>query len=175
LARFAKVLVGDKARFGIEFEVDFPEVEGHKWLLGHVYFWANGVAIGDRYKVGSLTAAAHSMAQLLRYRGRRTASELMDKSSSEIFHLIDHALFVDDGRPDGQVEADWQRYSVYIAKPTGLGIFDGWKAYLIEDERHGRYIWRETRRRGSAIHEAVLKAGEFDDAVEAFIATVDGL
>ena len=93
----------------------------------------------------------------------------MLRNAADIFETINRALYIDDGRSDEQVKLDWQKYSVFIATPRALDVFDGVKAFLIEDGNRGRFIWKETEDSDGDVREAKLREGEFDDALETFL------
>jgi len=97
----------------------------------------------------------------------------MAMNAVEAFETIHRALFEDDERSDQQVMADWDEFSRFLAVPRGLESFDGWKAFLIEDELLGRYIWKGPDHDEGEVLEANLVPGEFDDAIEALVAFID--
>ena len=169
------MLVGSRSTFATEFVVeDSRDSEGQSWQFGHICFWAGGMSVGNYDELASLSVAIPAMSELLRYQGSRMSADL-SMSPSEIFYRIDDALYVEDRRSDQQVEADWNTFARYIATPVGLDVFDGWKAFIIEDERSGRYVWKETRREESEVLEAHLAAGEFDEAIKTSVAYLKDL
>ena len=62
-----------------------------------------------------------------------------------------------------QARRNFERFDVI---PIGVDAFDGWQAYLIEDERRGRYLWRGP---DEVVREAWLKAGIVDHTLEALM------
>jgi hypothetical protein len=163
------VIIGNTATFGIEYSTSTTHIADHeKWVYGHFCFWAKSNRVGNADEICTLNDAVIPIRNLTKNRGKRFFPELMLQSSTVIFETINRALYVDDDRSDEQVKSDWEKYSVCIATPIGLDVFDGVKAFLIEDGRQGRFVWKETTSEGE-IQESKLRRGEFDDALETFL------
>jgi hypothetical protein len=162
--------VGDE-QFAVEYELDPPagDASVDRWLNGRMCFVVGGVAIGDARRTISLNAATVAAKELLANRGRRSAPELMQEPAKSIFRIVFGALSEDTGQSDEQVASDWKKYSHLYGLARGLEVFDDWDAFLVEDAVQARYIWRHASKPESPVNEQVLRPGQFDDVLEAFI------
>jgi hypothetical protein len=165
-------------RFAVEFDLEprTGDPEADSWLFGHMRFVVGGRAIGNDEDLVSLRAASAALSELVANRGRRDRSALMRRSAEAIFKIAYEALYVDNGQTDEQLAMDWDDYSPLLGVAKGFEAFDGWQAFLVEDELVGRYVWRDMRAPTmSQVEEQILKRGEMDDVLEAFLAEMKSL
>lgn len=155
------MLLGRRDSFAIEYEIDPVEIEG--WLFGRVAFWACRQRIGNFEHGSSLRALIPALRELAQRPGIRTSAELFALPRNEAIARVDAALFLDDGRSDQQVEADWRNYFRFLALPYQYEAFDGWRAILIENGEFARFIWRGPDR--VIVNECRLEIGEFEEVV----------
>ena len=161
--------IGDSC-FAIEYSLGprSGNVSIDHWMEGNVRFVAGGLPLGDFETETSLNAAWAASKELVANRGRRFVNRLMTQSPIRAFHEIFSALSIDSGQSHEQVAADWDKYSPLFGLWRGLDVFNRWDAFLIEDGRSARFLWRSIES-PTAVHEHGLVPGQFDDILEGFI------
>jgi Immunity protein 42 len=143
--------------------------EAH-WLFGHLCLWVAGSRVGDCASVTALTVALATInGQLLRHRGERFDPDLMDRPAARAFQIIDSAIYSSNPPTKDRAHRPADYYYRFVALPD-LDVFDHWKAYLVEDQRSARYLWRDP---DGNVKEAQLGAGEVDSAFESFVADLE--
>jgi hypothetical protein len=125
-----------------------------------------GARVGNYDNGTSISVARHCLEALLRFHGKRHSTRLWDLPARAVFRELYSKLYLDDDRSDEQIRADFDEYSRYQASPSGLDVFDGWLAFLIEDEVRGRFIWEDP---SSNINEVSLPSGNFDSVITLFL------
>ncbi len=137
------MIIGDRGRFAIEFQVDEPRLE--HWLFGKLCYRVGGQEVGDYDLGGTLNGAVGAFIRLLEFKGSRQEPTLMSSPAADVFNRIDGALYIDSGQSDLQVRTDWESFKRFHAWPVGFDVFDDWKCYLIEDDKIGRFLWKDCR------------------------------
>ncbi|HKQ70888.1 MAG TPA: Imm42 family immunity protein [Polyangiaceae bacterium] len=166
------MIVGDKERFGIEFELDAAKLANPKlteWEYGRIRWWCGGEEVGRYEADTTLRDVSVEAARFLANEGKRRDEGLMGASSEEIVRILVEALYEDHGQSDEQVEADDERYQRFVVKPQ-VDVFDPWDIFLIEGEKNARLIWRQVKDAG--VHERELASGEFDAVLRRFLAAL---
>jgi hypothetical protein len=166
--------IGNEKSFGVQYEYDHsPESpECDSWLYGKLAFLVGGERVGN-YDVGtSIRDGVTALRGLLANRGNRSDPELFQLPAGDVIARILAALYVEKGQSDEQVAADWKYFSRFLGVPAGYDAFDGWDAVLLEDDRSGRYIWRQMSSPNSLVREFRLARGELDNVIEQFLASV---
>jgi hypothetical protein len=162
--------IGDD-QFSVEFELDTttgdPDVD--EWLNGYMRFVVGGMPVGDGSRNVSLNAGTVAIAELLANRGRRAHPKLIQQSAESLFRRAFSALAEDTGQSDAQVAQEWATYSRLYGIARGYEVFDDYDAFLVEDAERARYIWRHASEPMSQVHEQILRPGQFDDVLEAFL------
>jgi len=154
--------------FAVEYLLGIPTSdEGRYWWFGKICFWVvGGRVLGNRDEVTTMTTMRGSLEDVLRYRGQRHDKGLLQLPAGAAFQAIYDPLSVDRGQPLKEVREAERQFSRFNVIPNGVDVFDQWSAYLIEDQRHGRYLWRGP---DEEIHEMWLRAGVVDEVLDAFL------
>lgn len=166
------MMIGDKRRFAIEFELDEAKQRDPQlapWLYGRVCWWAGNEAIGRYESDTTIRDLLIEAERFLANEGRRVDEHLAALSRSEVLHEISNALFDDHGQSSEQVEADEERYRPFFVKPD-VDVFDTWDVFLVEGRQNARLIWR--RHDEDDARECVLHRGEFEAILRAFLMEV---
>jgi hypothetical protein len=163
-------LIGEPSQFAIQYEIDRSQpIETQRdWLLGWLCFWANGDQIGDYKLGGSLVVAAGLLSEITKWRGQRCDPALAQLSDEALFNAIHDALYVDRGQTLEEAQRDSERYSKFLALPE-FEVFNDWKAFVLENELHARYVWKNVAAGASRVGHVILRLGEFDLVVEQFL------
>ena len=167
--RETAMIFGDKARFGIECEVDAAQLADPKlteWKYGRVRWWCGGEEVGRHDVDTPLRDVSLEAERFLANAGKRRDEGLMGASSEEVVSTLVRALYDDCGQSDEQVELDEERYRAFVVKPQ-VDVFDPWDIFLVEGERNARLIWRSIKDKNVREHE--LEAGEFDAVLKLFV------
>lgn len=163
------MLVGDKSRFAIEFELDEEKLADPalaEWLYGRIRWWCGGEPVGLFDDDTTLRDAAIDAERVLAAADSRRDDALMQVSAQEVVDTIVRALFEDLGQSDEELAADEKKYRPFLARPL-IGEFDAWDIFVIEGGREARLIWRLAS--DARINETRLAAGEFDSVLKKFL------
>lgn len=166
------MIIGDKRRFAIEFELDASKLADRDlavWLYGRIRWWCGGDAIGRYESDATIRDVATEAARFLAFEGQRGDEYLLSAPSLEVLRTIVRALYEDHGQSDEQVEADDERYRRFLVKPQ-LDVFDAWDIFLVEGEKAARLIWRRVSE--GDLRDCELASGEFDDVLKRFLAAL---
>jgi Immunity protein 42 len=168
------MLVGDKNRFAIEFELDAEQLSDpdlREWLNGRICFWFSGKRVGEYEFETTLRDVAIEAERFLRDQGNRKDESLVAASADHVVRIIAHALFEDWGQSDEQAAADERHYRRFVVSPE-VDVFDQWRIHLVEDASLGRLIWLQEDE--NVTHECQLRPGEFDAVLKAFLVALRG-
>jgi hypothetical protein len=163
------MIVGNKDRFGIEFELDAAKLADEKlidWQFGRIRWWCGGQEVGRYEPDTSLRDVSLEAMRFLTNGGKRRQESLMKATTTEAVQILVEALYNDDGRSDEEVEAADELYRPFIVKPQ-VDVFDAWDIFLIEGDDRARLIWRRVTDTES--RECPLTPGEFDRVLTQFI------
>jgi hypothetical protein len=166
------MIVGDKERFGIEFELDAAKLADPKlaeWKYGRIRWWCGGEEVGRYEADTTLRDVSMEVARFLANEGKRRDESFTGASSEEVVRTLLVALYEDHGQSDEQVDADDERYRRFAVKPL-VDVFDPWDIFLVEDEKSARLIWRRVKE--VKLRERELASGEFDAVLKAFLAAL---
>lgn len=156
------MLIGDKSRFAIEYELDETDLSPAatvRWLYGRICWWARGERLGAYAEHETTGEIAGALRFILKDEGKRFSRELFQMPCEDALVLIVRALYLDDGQSGEQVAKDARQFSRFYITP-GSDVFDGWRIVLIEGERSAKLIWR--LQDYGAVQESILELGEFE-------------
>jgi hypothetical protein len=161
-------LIGRRERVAIEFELTPTPQEHRKWIFGLMCLWIGGERIGRHDEEVAMTVALTSFRGILDNAGKRNDATLMSMPAAEAFATIYRPLYGDEYLDLSYREISdlSRRFEPFEITTSGFDYFDGWKAFLIENELAGRVLWRSP---DGAIHEKPLGAGEFDRVLGGFL------
>jgi hypothetical protein len=168
------MIVGDKERFGIEFELDAAKLIDPKlaeWMFGRIRWWCGGEEVGRYDADTTIRDVSIEAKRFLTNKGMRRDNGLMNLSSKEVVSTIVAALYEDHGQSDEQVRADDERYRRFVIKPL-ISVFDPWDIFLIEGDKNARLMWRRVNE--NEVHECQLAPGEFDAVLNRFLDALRG-
>jgi hypothetical protein len=161
------MVVGDKARFAIEFELDDPP-EG-VWMIGLICYWICGQRVGDYDHVTSLRDALR-LERMLGDRNNRENARLFSVEKAHLCSILADSLFGDaDPGPEIMRRAMDERWARHVITPE-LDVFSGWQVFLIESQDQGRCVYRNLI--VGSHFECYLHAGEFDEVLMVFMEVV---
>lgn len=166
------MIVGDRSRFAIEFELDqskLAESEFGSWLFGKIRFWCCGEQIGRYEGDTTIRDIVIEAERFIASRKKRHDCVLATATSEEIVDTICNALYVDSGQTDEKVQADTDRYGPFVVSPEA-DVFDPWRMLLVEGDHAARLIWY--RKDEHVLHECTLNRGEFEVVLDRFLAVV---
>ncbi|MQY29180.1 Imm42 family immunity protein [Nocardia aurantia] len=163
------MLVGDRSRFGIEYELDAVDPERPDRLPGHLRWWCGGDPVGRYDPAISIVAAAVATDRIAARAGRRRHPDLMAVPAADVVRIVTDALFTDNERTEEQIDADGRLYWPLFVGPR-TESFDPWDVFVVEDETAARLIW--CRIGHPEVRECALRRGEFDAVLRMFL---DGL
>ena len=159
-------IIGDKARFAVEYQLRGDGPGQQRWLHGSLCAWAGGVRIG-RDEPATLGVAIGALPAILANAGRRRHDALMNAPAERVFAAWREALYKAD-------DALRYRELVEIARPfeamealPELDVFDGWQAVLLEDDARGRFICRAP---DGTLREQELAVGAVDQVYARLLA-----
>ncbi|WP_155981388.1 Imm42 family immunity protein [Nocardia sp. BMG111209] len=160
------MLVGDRSRFGIEYELDAVGPGGPDRLPGRLRWWCGGEPVG-RYDVAtSIAEAAVATGRIAARADRRRNADLMARPAAEVVRIVTDALFTDNERTEEQIDADARLYWPSFVGPR-TESFDPWDVFVVEDGPAARLIWCRIGR--PEIRECALRRGEFDGVLRMFL------
>lgn len=170
------MLVGDAARFAIEFDFDHNQDESEKVRLafGHFRFILNGSTVGDPEEYTSLGTIAASLRSAVDDRPARCAIKgFCEASAAAVFAEFDWVVFGVGRDDESFLVADPRErtFCVSFVHPMtdALGHH---KMVLIECGEVQRLIWQDL---AGEVRETVLDAGEFEEVASQFIEALDRL
>ncbi|MCX4091333.1 Imm42 family immunity protein [Nocardia sp. alder85J] len=166
------MLVGDRGRFGIEYELDAVEPEapaGPRRMSGHIRWWCGGESVGHYHLATSIEDVAVAVGRIAARADGRLHADLMDLPAAELVRVVTDALFTDNERTEEQIDADGRLYWPFFVGPR-TESFDPWDVFVVEDQAAARLIW--CRIGHPEVREFRLRRGEFDDVLRMFL---DGL
>jgi hypothetical protein len=153
-------LFGDPLRFAVEY--DLNENHGEDWMFGRFCYWCGGRRVGD-YELGtSLRDVLFQLEPLPRDRHLRVGQRFYSMPASDVFRLLDAALFGTAELNNARVaeEEQWAQYNIL----PPVDIFDSWKGFLLEDQQTARLIFAHDPYLD--INELSLKPGEVDSVLD---------
>jgi hypothetical protein len=165
-------LIGRRERMAFEFELTPVEDELRRWMFGRMCLWIDGQRIGRHDEDCALAVALSSLAEIQKHAGKREDAALMSMPAADAFAVIHAAIYSDsdDAEPYREASERVRRYQCFEIASNGFDYFDGWHAFLIEDQLVGRAIWRSP---DDAIHEARVGSGEFDRVLDGFLSELE--
>jgi hypothetical protein len=164
-------LIGQRERIAVEFDLWPSSPDTQSWLFGTMCLWAAGKRIGRHEEQRAMTVGMAAFPHVLLNAGTRRDDTLMAMPAEQAFATICDALYGDpDGRTDKEIDEISRRYVRFEVLPGGFDVFDGWRAFLVEDRIAARLLWRSAH---DVIHEARLGAGEFDRVIDGFLTELE--
>jgi hypothetical protein len=164
-----KMLYGDKARFGIEF--DLNDDPGGAWMFGKFCYWISGEQVGGFEEGTSLRDVLFSMQYIIGDAGNRTAPSLAHYDEKEIFRLILESLNESNDDLSKLIAPDFipARFDVC----PHVDIFGAWHIYLVDTRALSKIVYSADV--GNNVNAAELALGEFDAVASAVYKELDGL
>lgn len=166
-------MIGDRSRFGIEFEIDadlLGDPEYSRWCFGRLRFWCGSMPIGAWEEVTALCSIAAHARSVSNEVGQRAGHGLCALDARSVAATISSALYEDHGQDDRVVAADARRYSPLVVSPS-VDVFDSWRIILIECDMAARLIWY--RLDDMNISECLLGKGEHEAVLRDFASYVE--
>ncbi|WP_158675539.1 Imm42 family immunity protein [Nocardia stercoris] len=164
-------LVGDPARFAIEFEVEpAPDPEAAPWMFGRTRWWCGGTAVGRYEPHTVLPDVTRALELILTGEPDRTRRpDLLELPAADVARIVGQALYADSERSDAQIAADGSHYGPFFVSPR-TSTFDLWDVFVVEGLRSARLMWCPV---GSAeIGECELRPGEFAGVLAGFLQAI---
>jgi hypothetical protein len=161
------MLIGDKAKFAIEFQIDDPSTH---WVFGKFCYWANHRMIGDYDIGGALGVGTSGVEWVASTRGRKHEPALFEAQPDVAFASIYNPVY--DGPLDGlvQIPLAEERLGLFYATPGNFDVFDGYIGFLIESTDFDRLLWRCLKEpKPGPVHECSLHHGKFFDVLDAYV------
>lgn len=162
------MLIGDRARFAIEFECDpvASDAEPVPWMFGRIRWWCGGMTLGRYEPCTAIDEIAVTVRRLLGSEAGRYDPELMAAPAGDVARIVTEALFSDSDRSDEQIAADGERYWPFFVSPR-TEHFDPWDIFVVEDDAGARLIWGPAGRPN--VSECGLRRGEFAGVLRGFL------
>ncbi len=162
------MLVGNKERFGIEFERELAKSSDPslaQWEYGRIRWWCGGEAVGNYEPDTTLRDVAIEAERFLAYEGQRRDDRLIRASRKQVARTIAQALFDDRGQTAEQVQADEEKYRRFLVTPQ-VDVFDQWDIFLVDGATKSRLIWGRVET--DTLGESELRPGEFERVLRLF-------
>ncbi|MBN3724242.1 Imm42 family immunity protein [Burkholderia sp. Ac-20379] len=150
------MLYGNKARFGIEFELN--ENPGGAWMFGKFCYWIGGEQVGDFYEVTSLRDVLFAMKYIVGDTGRRTAPSLASCDGRDAFHIIRDYLNEASDDLAKLIPTDSMPACFDVCPP--IDIFGTWHIYLVDAREISKIVCSSDG--GNSVKTVDLALGEFD-------------
>lgn len=171
------MLVGDRGRFAIEYELDhLPSGSaglepglGH-WMFGRIRWWCGGEKIGRYQPNTAIRDVAAAADRMLVSDNARRSPALMALPAREVAHIVTEALFADNDRSDAQIAADGAHYWPFFVGPR-TESFEPWDIFVVEDEAGARLMWGLAGLR--EVRECSLRRGEFAGVLRDFLGALE--
>jgi hypothetical protein len=150
------MLYGDKARFGIEFELN--EHPGGAWMFGKFCYWIGGEQVGDFDEGTSLRDVLFSMKYIVGDAGKRTAPSLASCEGQDIFRAIRDYLNDAGDELTKLIPTDFVPACFDVCPP--IDIFGTWHIYLVDTRELSKIVCSSDG--GDNVKKIDLALGEFD-------------
>ena len=150
------MLCGDKARFGIEFELN--EYPGGEWMFGKFCYWIGGVQVGDFDEGTSLRDVLFSMTYIIGDTGKRTAPILASCNGRDVFRVIRDYLSEAGDDLTKLIPKDSMPACFDVCPP--IDIFGTWHIYLVDSRELSKIVCSSDD--GNSVTTVDLALGEFD-------------
>jgi hypothetical protein len=173
--RSNNMIVGDKSRFAIEFELDqakLADAEFAPWLFGRIRFWCCGDQVGQYEADTTIRDVVVEVERFIADEGKRHDTTIAEAARDEVVRTIVSALYVDSGQADQRVQNDADRFGPFVVSPE-VDVFDPWHIFLVEGDRAARLIWH--RKGEQTLHECALARGEFEFVLRSFLGAMENL
>jgi hypothetical protein len=139
------MLIGDKNAIAIECYHETTLDEGRS-VFGRMCIWAGGHRLGDINEPACMLNMTEGHLQaLLKHIDSLEDPALCDRDGRGAFEFLDHALYLDDQRPDDQVAADAQRFFKFDFLTNGGESFDRTKSFIIAHGDDLRILWKDDK------------------------------
>ena len=158
----AAVILGDKRKFAIEWEVEAISDTGT--ILGKYCFWSNQQRIGDWDDTVSLSACPAWCETFLSRPNDRYESDLFDMSKEQVLTVIYDDFF-------GQgIERYPDVYHRFILQELGMSSFDKIDLTILEDGKTQRLIWRGVP--DLVVYESVFPDATIQSVMRDFVQSI---
>ncbi|WP_242772456.1 Imm42 family immunity protein [Brevibacillus parabrevis] len=157
------MLVGEPAKFAIEFELD--QNYGGVWLFGRICYWIANEQIGE-YEMGtSLRDVLFALDSIKNDTGNRVSNALFSLDATILYNSLNKALY-ESSEPSAintmVKEEACARFNITLP----VDVFDPWKIFLVENQEESRLLLKKNDSGPQQqICEIFLRKGEFDDVV----------
>ncbi|MGF6241209.1 hypothetical protein P3T42_002960 [Paraburkholderia sp. GAS38] len=163
------MLYGDKARFGIEFELNGHS--GGAWMFGKFCYWIGGAQVGDYDEGTSLRDVLFSMRYIIGDAGKRTAPSLALRDEKEIFRVIQESLNESGLDLSSLIPADSMPACFDIC--PHVDIFNAWHIYLVDAQELSKIVYSVDGENN--VMKVELGLGEFDRVASTVYRELDSL
>ncbi|AKM30240.1 hypothetical protein AB870_09180 [Pandoraea faecigallinarum] len=161
------MLFGDKARLGIEFELN--ENPGDAWMFGKFCYWIAGEQVGNFDEGVSLRDVLFSMRYIVGDAGKREAPSLVFCDEIAVFHVIQNSISESDLNMVSSIPPDISPACFDIC--PNLDIFNRWNIYLVDAEDISKIIYSEDA--GVTVKTVEILPGEFDSVASSAYQELD--
>lgn len=164
------MIFGDPRTFAIE--AHHEPIDSGPRGFGRMALHMSNTAVGDiTEKDCGLGGAAEQLREILLTDGPFWDPSFASLADTEIFALLDRALYVDEGQSDAQVRDDAERYARFNFLPNAGEPFDGYKSFIFKEP--GGDVVILVRNPDDAVASARCGPREFRSACQAFVAWYD--
>jgi hypothetical protein len=160
---------GDPSSFAIQcVHEPIPNEKG--WVFGRMCVWADGQRLGDIEEPACmLNVTAFHLSGVVERLPSLEEPAFASLSDTELFELLDRALYEDDDRTLEEVEADAAKFFKFEFLTNGGESFDRSKAFIAGSNGELRLLFKEPLR---GLASARVSATGFASTVAAFLAWV---
>jgi len=96
-------LTGDKRRFALQYELN--DDYGGEWLFGRLCYWCDSTQVRE-FELGTSLCVVFELEQIGKYSGRRASSRFGSMTATDVFRVLNAALFGSEGISPGAEKAD---------------------------------------------------------------------
>ncbi|WP_172205392.1 hypothetical protein [Niveibacterium sp. COAC-50] len=162
----ASMRFGNTSTFAIDcVHENVPNERG--WVFGRMCIWARELQLGDFEEPSCMLNVTGG--HLERVMGRLQALDepsFEDLTDSQLYELLDRAVYRDDDRTAGQVAADSERYFKHDFLTNGGESFDRFKSFIATANGRVRIVFAEC---SSGPNGVSVDMADFVSAVTAFL------
>ncbi|WP_181179554.1 Imm42 family immunity protein [Methylibium rhizosphaerae] len=161
---------GDPTAFAIEC-IHEPIPNSNRWVFGRMCIWAGGEQLGNIDEPACmLNVTARHLTGVLKRLPELDEPAFSELSDAVLYDLLDHALYVDDGRTPVQVASDATRYFKFDFLTNGGESFDRSRSFIASSNGQVRLLFSEPPR---GLVASRVDAVAFATAVTEFLAWLE--
>jgi hypothetical protein len=132
---------GDPSDFAVEVESDATPTSPRGTVWGRMRIWCCGRAVG-RFEEAhcGLSGAQLELSEIADRLDLLMSPALSELTDEAAWHFLDTALYIDDDRPDENVELDSDAWSHHSFLTNSSEAFDGYKGFVFGRDSHSLRI-----------------------------------